>query len=379
MASARLVRRELPSGVRYYAKYVDNEGKERMRLAGLKKKDADDFLTELKKELKDEREGRAAPKSDMVTTLKAWVDDWVETTPDLRPHSRMEYRRIFESDTGLVASYGHLALGALNRQHVKKWMADRANAGAARLTIRNNLAPVRAALSDAIEEGKIRENPCALNRRRGKKSAVPGRAPKKVTAPEPALVAKVLAAAEGEFATVLLVAAACGLRRGEIYGLRWSDISESGKTIKVSRSNVRGELVEPKTEASTDREVPLFPSVRKALLEHKLRSKFSQPGDLIFPDPVGRPARPSTVADRDLQTTFKKAGLPARCFTFHSLRHYAVTQARRVGKLDVLVCQKIAGHASPDITLKVYSHLFASDIADAADAFDPFAVGGAAR
>ena len=129
-------------------------------------------------------------------------------------------------------------------------------------------------------------------------------------------------------------------------------------------------LVAPKTESS-ERDVPVFATVRRALLEHRMASRYSLDDDLVFPDFRGLPANSATVCDRELQAAFKQAGLPPRTFTFHSLRHYAVTQARRVGKLDLLICQRLAGHASADITAKVYSHLFEEDIPSAADAYDP--------
>lgn len=367
---ASLVKRTKQNGdSSYFLKWRDAEGKQHMRYAARLKKDADDKLTGLLNELKAERDGTASPKPDMATTAREWCLAWIERV-DVRDVTRVEYRRIFKSPNGLVTTIGDLPLGAVTKAHVRAWMGERAQGGASRLTIRNNLAPVRAAFADAIEDGKLRENPCAVTRRRGRNSAIPGRAPRKVRAPEPELVAKALDAATGEFRVVFLLAATCGLRRGEVYGLRWGDVAADARTISVRRANMRGRIVEVKTENS-EREVPLFAGVRKALLEHRMASRFKEDDDLVFPDPFGRPQHSSTVCDRDLQATFKAAELPERAFTFHSLRHYAVTQARRVGKLDVLVIQRIAGHSRPSITLDVYSDLFKTDIADAADSFDP--------
>ncbi len=177
-------------------------------------------------------------------------------------------------------------------------MGERAQKGASRLTIRNNLAPVRVAFADAIEDGKLRDNPCAVTRRRCRHSAIPGRAPRKMRAPEPELVSKALAAAEGEFRFVFLLGAACGLRRGEVYGLRWGDVSADTRTISVRRANLRGRIVEVKTESS-ERAVPLFAGVRKELLEHRMASRFKDDEDLVFPDPVGRPQHSGTVCDCD--------------------------------------------------------------------------------
>lgn len=67
----------------------------------------------------------------------------------------------------------------------------------------------------------------------------------------------------------------------------------------------------------------------------------------------------------------------------------AVTALRDAGYIDVLFTggwtseqaaganivlpSKVAGHSSPDVTLRVYSHLMPSGAADAADLYDPIA------
>ncbi len=355
----------------YYAKYVDNEGKQRMRLAGRLKKDAESYLTDLKKERKDQREGYLKPAPDMKTTLRQWCVNWVETV-DVRDHTRAEYRRLLLSDVGLVERFGDLPLGMLQRSDVRTWMAERASVGASRNTIRNALAPVRAALADALEDRKILENPAAIARRKGRRSAIPGKPPLRVTAHSPALVNKLVETADPRFRAILLLAASCGLRCGEIYGLRWNDISADNRIITVARSNNRGVISETKTDAG-NRTVPLFASAREALLEHRIASPFTNPDDLIFPDALGNPAYASHANDREFQATFKAAGLPRRHFRFHALRHYAVSQLIEQGA-NIVLLSKIAGHSSPDITLRVYSHLMPTGASDAADKFDPVTI-----
>lgn len=54
----------------------------------------------------------------------------------------------------------------------------------------------------------------------------------------------------------------------------------------------------------------------------------------------------------------------------HDFRHYAVSQLIAQGA-SILLVAKIAGHARPDVTLRVYAHLFAEGLADAAERYDP--------
>lgn len=77
-------------------------------------------------------------------------------------------------------------------------------------------------------------------------------------------------------------------RCGEIFGLRWSDVADDNRTLTVERSNIDENLTDPKTESGS-RTVPLFPTARKALLEHRMASPFKDAEDLVFPDELGRP------------------------------------------------------------------------------------------
>jgi integrase len=64
------------------------------------------------------------------------------------------------------------------------------------------------------------------------------------------------------------------------------------------------------------------------------------------------------------------AGLAEPGYRFHDLRHTCVSRLVAAGA-DVKLVQAVAGHASPLITLKRYSHLLDSRITEAASRFDP--------
>lgn len=171
---------------------------------------------------------------------------------------------------------------------------------------------------------------------------------------------------------VLLLAAACGLRRGEIYGLRRGDVSDDWRTLTIRRSNIAGGMQEPKTEAGV-RTVPRFASARAELREHKMRSGFKAADNLIMCDVLGRPLIPANEVRRERADLFEKVGLPDDAFRFPDLRHYAVSQLVR-HHVDILLLSRIAGHSDPSITLRVYAHLTTADVEAAADAHDPVAV-----
>src|SRR5205823_6536263 len=93
-------------------------------------------------------------------------------------------------------------------------------------------------------------------------------------------------------ADVLTIAAALGLRRGELFALRWADVDFERGLVKIHATNHRARISErTKTEAG-ERSVPLFESARKVLAAHKLATRFDRPEDFVFANSVGTPMDP---------------------------------------------------------------------------------------
>lgn len=55
---------------------------------------------------------------------------------------------------------------------------------------------------------------------------------------------------------------------------------------------------------------------------------------------------------------------------FHDLRHYCISRLIEDGA-NILLISKLAGHASPDISLRIYSLMMPTGAANAADLYDP--------
>ena len=76
----------------------------------------------------------------------------------------------------------------------------------------------------------------------------------------------------------ILLAACVGLRRSEIFGLKWSDFNWLLREIFIQRSHVEGYEDETKTESSNAR-VPLHPAIVEALLAWRQQSTFDADHD----------------------------------------------------------------------------------------------------
>jgi integrase len=165
---------------------------------------------------------------------------------------------------------------------------------------------------------------------------------------------------------IIATALYTGLRISELLGLTWDDIDFERGVVRVraqlSRAH-RGERprrVAPKTGASV-RDIPLVAQLAALLAAHKLATPFPSGSDWVFATSHGTPYGHRNVARRCLTRAAERAGLndggwPA--LRFHDLRHVFASHLIVDLGLDVAQVSRIVGHASPTITLNVYTHLF---------------------
>jgi integrase len=169
-----------------------------------------------------------------------------------------------------------------------------------------------------------------------------------------------------------LVAVLFGLaaRRGEILGLRWSDIDWNNEkpTILVERQVKRenGQVVVGPLKTAASRRRLRVPDYVMVALE-ALREE-GEPGKWVFESRAGTPLDPSN-AYHLLQRIGKEAGIDN--FRPHDARHSALTMLARSG-IGPAQIQAFAGHADPKVALSVYTHLDVSDLDGCADALDRF-------
>ena len=146
-----------------------------------------------------------------------------------------------------------------------------------------------------------------------------------------------------------------GLRRGEICGIKWSDINFTEGTLSVKRSigtKAGGgvNISETKTGAGV-RTITMPPSVA-TLLQEKQADAISE---WVFPHYTNPsdPLHPSS-AYRKLKTILKNIELPL--MRFHDLRHTFATHATD-GGVDPKTLAGILGHTDASFTLDTYTHV----------------------
>ena len=167
---------------------------------------------------------------------------------------------------------------------------------------------------------------------------------------------------------------ATGMRRGEVAGLRWSDVDLDAARLSVQSTRVlvysQVQAVEPKTRRSR-RMIVLDDGTVGALRRHlELQDVERQRAvglwedtGYVFVREDGQPLDPDRISHLFgvLSTT---AGVPR--IRLHDLRHTAATLALSAGVHPKVVSERL-GHSSIAITLDTYSHVLPSMQEDAAD------------
>jgi integrase len=176
---------------------------------------------------------------------------------------------------------------------------------------------------------------------------------RKIVPPDKAELSRIIAAASPALRLMILFAASTGARAGEQWAARWGDVDFEKAQLRISRRvDAYGEEGPPKTAAGM-RIVPLSAQLISALKGWKLQSQFSKPEDLIFTNRVG-----SYVGHDNL---IKRQFAPLQPgFNWHGLRHFAVSTWIEAG-LSPKTVQTFAGHASLQVTMDRYGHLFPSE------------------
>lgn len=162
------------------------------------------------------------------------------------------------------------------------------------------------------------------------------------------------------------MAIATGARRGELFGLTWSDIDLENAVIKINKAvgyiPRKGTYVkDPKNDYSV-RTIEIPSWVLSLLKKHRTQQRWiaQQMGNLyqgesyVFVGESGRKMHPDTISSWFPEFLRKHELKPIK---FHGLRHSAASYFISRG-MDVESVREVLGHSSSTTTLKFYSHAY---------------------
>jgi len=232
-------------------------------------------------------------------------------------------------------------------------------------SVRHTHSVLRLALKDAVTAGKITHNPAVgakLPRDRGEVREMRAWSAEQ-------LAAFLESTRDDRLHELWYTAAFTGLRRGELAGLKWHDVTWPDESGQSGRLRIRRGLVSvdgkatistPKTAAG-GRDVAIDPDtvfalrrqVARQLGDHDRWGDAWQATGFVFTIENGQPIHPERVT-KLFREAIQQAKLPR--IRFHDLRHTHATLGLEAG-IPVKVISQRLGHSSTRITQDTYQHV----------------------
>ena len=274
-----------------------------------------------------------------------------ELTPERKSHATLES---YGGNLKLyvLPKWGQMRLSAVKTVAVEAWLNTLPLAPATRSKIRNQMSAV---FTHGIRHEFIVFNPISKVRC----TAGRLREPDVLTPEEFRLLVSHLPLRER---AMVMLAGSTGLRRSEMFALRWTDICLHSMQVYVTKGIVRNHLGNAKTAASR-KPVPLHTSVLAALTQWRSESPYRGDGDYLFPSirlNGTQPLFPDMVLNKIIRPALSRAGVFGKVIGWHSFRHSLATNLRAMG-VDVKTAQELLRHANSRITLDLYTRAVSAD------------------
>jgi integrase len=277
----------------------------------------------------------------------------------VRESTLTRYTGLINED--IIPVIGGIRVGKVRPNDVQRLVDAMLDRNLSARTVVQGYRVLSSALSQAVRWQMIPTNPATAVRPPRIERAT-------LTTPDPEQVRALVKAAEGSWIHLpILLGAATGMRRGEVFGIRWRDVDLDAAVIRVTGSlqRVGGKLrvVEPKS-ARGRRTVSIPATVVEVLRQHRKeqaerRLLFGEAwthSDLVIDRGDGKPRDPDTITHYfvDIAKVAKVSGV-----RFHDLRHAYATSLLRGGVHPKVVSEAL-GHASTSFTMDVYAHVVPS-------------------
>lgn len=336
----------------WLARWRDPSGRQRKRTFA-RKTDADKYLQTI---------GAAMQTSTYLdpdagnVTVGQFAVKWLSTQGHLAPSTQATYQSILGKH--VLPRWGSTPLSRVAHEDVAGWVSDLVGSGLAPATVRYVYRVFSLLLELAVKASKIPRNPAA-----GVRLPKVQKAEKRFLSHQEVAA---LGEAAGDYRAAVLLMSYCGLRWGELAGLKVGRVDLMRRRVNLVEavSEVRGKLIWGPLKAHQIRPVPL---PRFLVDELAVIMAGKAPGDVVFTTRRGAVMRNLNFRRDVFDRAATDAGLAG--LTPHELRHTAASLAVSAGA-NVKVVQRMLGHASAAMTLDTYAGLFDEDLDAVAERLD---------
>lgn len=282
--------------------------------------------------------------------------------------------------TRIIAALGKVRLVSLTPAQVERFLQKMADGGYAIKTIRDTRSLLAGAIRRAERDGLVGRNVAQL-------ADLPAASSKRSKAMTLAQVGQLLGSGLTPWwRAYVSVGVMCGLRPGELLGLRWQDVDFSERLMRVRHAQVEqdggpvlGQLKTDRSRRTLAMPAAVAASLRALRTEQaterlRLGAAYADQ-DLVFCRADGRPCLRQAVY-AGLRRRCKAAGI-GEDWHPHELRHTHVSVLSDAG-LDMEVIADSVGHVNSSVTRTVYRHQISDTVARASAAMDQIFGAGSA-
>lgn len=334
-----------PTGVRWRARLWSPQGREVVRKFTTKR-EAVAWLDEqsaaaITGQFIDPRDGR--------TTVRTYAEGW-RSRQIHRPSTAEKFHHLL--DAWVNPTLGDIPLSDLRHSHVQAWVRLMAQT-LAPSTVRVHHGMLAGMLNDAVADRMLSSNPCVNTK-------LPEEPERTIVIPTDEAVIEIHDLIAPRYATAIHLAAASGLRQGELLGLTVDRVDFFRREVTVDRQLIlggtnRNTFGPPKTPRSV-RTIPVAQDVIDSIAGHL--AEFGEgPDRTLFSSSYGGYVSKSTFNEA-LGKAVKASPAAPEGMTCHWLRHYYASRLIRFGE-SVKTVQARLGHATAAETLDTYGHLWA--------------------
>ncbi|PQZ91678.1 site-specific integrase [Arthrobacter sp. MYb227] len=352
------------SGKRYRVRYRKPDRKPTDKRGFKTKREAEAFAATVEvSKLKGEFIDATASRATIGTLGPAWLGRQSHLKPSALRPVESAWRIHVEPH------WGKIPVAEIRKTGVQQWVSNLSNGDKSATpprspkgatTVIRAYGVLASILDEAVDDRRILSNPS-----RGVNL------PRKTKKPHVYLSHEQVhtLAETSKYPLLVLVLAYCGLRWGEVTGLRVRDVNMIRRRLQLEQNavDVGGKIMVGTLKSHKSRAVP-FPKFLEQAMGEACKDKHRD--DLVFPGPSGSYMGIAASGEERgswFASAVTSSGIPR--VTPHDLRHTAASFAVSAGA-NVKAVQRMLGHSSAAMTLDIYAELFDDDLDAVAVALD---------
>lgn len=344
---------------------IVNGKKTRKKVTGKTRKEVKEKAELLKMDL--------ANAAEDIMTVGKWLDMWLSIY--VRGHVKEKTKERYELavNNHIVPYIGDKDVRKITSLEIQEFInilyesGGENGTGLSPRTVNSSRTILKTALKQAVGAGVIDKNPAVFTK------------PIKVERSEiqvltqlecQRLVQTAYKESNKAFWIAVVIAVETGLRKGEVFGLRWRDIDFDKKCISVDTTIVTGNhgmKIQNSTKTKGSRRtIDITDTLIAKLQEYKVWQErylsaigaIDKYDGFLITSEVGTVKDPNNFTYVAFKRMLKNAGL-SNGIRFHDLRHTHASQLLQAG-VDVKSVSERLGHSSIRITLDTYAHVLPS-------------------